>query len=74
MSVVISIRVPRRLKEEMDKLSDEVSWSEEIRRFIETRIREIKKRRALEKIDRIVESLPASPGASFEVRRDRDNR
>ncbi|MCI4436184.1 MAG: CopG family transcriptional regulator, partial [Ignisphaera sp.] len=38
---VICIRIPKELKEEMDKLRGVVNWSEEIRRFIEKRIEEI---------------------------------
>ncbi len=38
LSTVLSIRIPRRLKEEMDKLKDKVNWKKEIIRFIEERI------------------------------------
>ena len=38
MGTVISIRVPEELKREMDRLRDEVNWSEEIREFIKRRI------------------------------------
>jgi len=48
LSVVISVRVPRRLKEEMDKLGGDVNWSEEIRRFLEERVRELRRKRVLE--------------------------
>jgi len=32
--MMISIRMPEELKREMDRLRDEVNWSEEIREFI----------------------------------------
>jgi hypothetical protein len=37
MSVVYSIRIPRKLKEEMDKLRDVIDWRKEIIAFIEER-------------------------------------
>ncbi len=50
MSVVISVRIPRELKEKMDKLKH-INWSEEIRRAIkEIIIREEAKRRKKDEI------------------------
>jgi len=74
--VVISVRVPRRLKEEMDKLGGDVNWSEEIRRFLEERVRELRRKRVLEEARRVIERLPeASRGtAAGYVREDRDSR
>ena len=75
MSVVISVRVPRRLKEEMDKLSGYVNWSEEIRRFLEERVRELRRKRVLEEARRVIERLPEAPSgtAAGYVREDRDS-
>ena len=74
-SVVISVRVPRRLKEEMDKLRGYVDWGEEIRRFLERRVAEVKRRLAVEEARRVIEKLPEAPrGASASyVRGDRDS-
>ena len=76
MSVVISVRVPRRLKEEMDKLRGYVNWSEEIRRFIEERVRELRRKLVLEEARRVIERLPEAPRgtAAGYVREDRDSR
>jgi hypothetical protein len=38
MSVVYSIRIPRKLKEEMNKLRDVIDWRKEIIAFTEERI------------------------------------
>ena len=75
MSVVISVRVPRRLKEEMDKLRGYVNWSEEIRRFLEERVRELRRRRVLEEARRVIERIPEAPKgtAAGYVREDRDS-
>ncbi len=76
MSAVISIRVPKRLKNAMDELSGEVNWSEEIRRFLEKRVRELRKEKTLARVRSIIERLPEQPhgtAASY-VREDRDSR
>ena len=75
MSVVISVRVPKRLKEEMDRLGGYVNWSEEIRRFLEERVRELRRKRVLEEARRVIERLPeARRGtAAGYVREDRDS-
>ncbi|UXD21756.1 hypothetical protein IPA_07650 [Ignicoccus pacificus DSM 13166] len=74
MSVVISVRIPKKLKEEMDKL--DVVWSEEIRKFLEMRVNELKKKKKLEEVKRILQGLPESPKsvATTLVREDRDSR
>jgi len=75
LSVVISVRVPRRLKEEMDKLSGYVNWSEEIRKFLEERVKELRRKRVLEEARKVIESLPELPPgtAARYVREDRDS-
>jgi len=75
LSVVLSIRIPKRLEEEMDKLRGEINWAEEIRAYIEKRVRMYKKQKVIEEINRELEKLPESPrglGARL-VREDRDS-
>ncbi len=74
MSSVLSIRIPRKLKEEMDKLKDFVDWKKEITEFIEQRIKYYKKRLVLEEIQRELEKHPILPRGSVveSVREDRD--
>ncbi len=74
MSVVISVRIPKKLKEEMDKL--DVVWSEEIRKFLEMRVNELKKKKKLEEAKKIIQSIPESPKGVVTalVREDRDSR
>ena len=74
MSVVIGVRIPRKLKEELDKLG--INYSEEIRSFLEKRVREEKAKKIIleinefrKNIKRIDENL-----APKLVREDRDNR
>ncbi|NJE75918.1 hypothetical protein [Thermococcus sp. ES12] len=53
---VISVRVPDELKEKMKKY--DINWSEEIRRFIEQKIRDKEKAKLLDEIDSFLESVP----------------
>lgn len=75
MSTVISIRIPKRLKEQMDMLRDYVNWSEEVRRFLEKRVEEIRRIRVLEEARKVIEQLPEVPRgtATQYVRENRDS-
>ena len=75
MSVTISFRVPKELKRKMDELRDTVNWSEELRRYLERRIREYEQLKAIEEFEKVIESLPPSPEgtAAKYVREDRDS-
>ena len=59
----------------MDRLGGDINWSEEIRRFIEERVRELRRRRVLEEARRVIERLPETPRgtATRYVRGDRDS-
>ena len=74
MSVVFSIRIPRKLKEEMEELKDIIDWRNEIIAFIEERVRMYKRMKALQEITRMLEELPETPRgtAGRIVREDRD--
>ncbi|MCE4613013.1 MAG: CopG family transcriptional regulator [Desulfurococcales archaeon] len=50
MSVTLTVRIPRELKERMSRLG--VNWSEEIRRFLEKRVAQLEALQALEDIER----------------------
>jgi hypothetical protein len=75
MSTVYSFRIPRRLKEEMDKLRDVVDWRKEIVAFIEERVRMYKRQKALREVVEILKGLPETPkGTAVRlVREDRDS-
>ena len=76
MSEVVAFKVKREIKKKMDELKGEVNWPEELRRFVETKIREIEARRGKEKVRaRLREaswSVPRGTAASL-VRGDRDS-
>ncbi len=75
MGTVISIRVPEELKREMDRLRDEVNWSEEIREFIKRRIEEYRKKEIFDELVEYIKTLPEAPkGVAQElVRESRDS-
>jgi len=75
LSVIVSFRIPKELKKRMDRLRSIVNWSEEVRRFIENRVKEHEQLIAIEKLEKTIESIPPSPRgtATKYVREDRDS-
>ncbi len=75
LSVVVSFRIPKDLKKKMDKFRKYVNWSEELRKFIMNRIREIEQEIAIKELEEIIRKLPQSPKgtAAKYVREDRDS-
>jgi len=49
VSVVIGVRIPRRLKEELEELG--INYTEEIRQYLEQRVREERAKRLIERIE-----------------------
>lgn len=45
----------------MEALRGYVNWSEEIRRFVEQRVRELEQLKALQELEEFIESLPLFP-------------
>ena len=74
MSTVISVRVPRRLREELERLG--IDYAEEIRRYLERRVREERARRLRERLRRLHERIGRLEGnlAAEMVREDRESR
>ncbi len=75
MSVTVSFRIPKKLKEKMDALRGTINWSEEVRKFIERRIREYEQAKAIEELEKIIKRLPEVPRGIVTkyVREDRDS-
>ena len=73
-TAVISVSVPRRLKEELERLG--IDYAEEIRRFLEARVREERARRVRERLRRLHERLGYRDEdlAPTLIREDRDGR
>jgi len=76
VSVVVSFKVSRELKRKMDMYRDRVNWAEELRRFVEERIRELEAednlREVVEELRKASWSSPRGFAVSL-VREDRDS-
>ena len=70
MSTVVSFRIPRELKEKMRELGEFVNWSGEVRKFLEEKVKEYSRKKALREVRSVIESLPEVPKY---VREDRDS-
>ncbi|ABL78786.1 type II toxin-antitoxin system VapB family antitoxin [Thermofilum pendens] len=76
MSATVSFKVRREVKEKMLRYRDRVDWPEELRRFVEEKIREIEARENIERVVSELESIPAGVPRGFaaaSVREDRDS-
>lgn len=73
---VFSIKIRRDLKEKMERYRDKVNWAEEVRRFIEEKIRMLEAeenfRAILSELERVSWSVPKGFSAES-VREDRDS-
>ena len=69
----VSFRIPEDLKKKMKEVG--INWSEEVRKFIKARVREHKRKMALEEIDKMLENLPKTEKGTEKkyVREDRDS-
>jgi len=72
---VVSVRVPKELKKKMDLLKPNINWSEEIRKFIEEKIREWERLKVIEEVEDLIKTLPEVPRGTITsyVREDRDS-
>ncbi|RLE82494.1 MAG: CopG family transcriptional regulator [Thermoprotei archaeon] len=60
MSTVISIRIPKKLKDKMDKFN-EINWSELIRKFIEEKIAQLEPEETLKGIEEHLKEVSELP-------------
>ena len=74
MSTVISIRIPKDLKDKMEKF-DKINWSELIRRFIEEKITQLELEEALRIIEEHLKEIPELPRGTVArwIRSDRES-
>ncbi|AAB90641.1 type II toxin-antitoxin system VapB family antitoxin [Archaeoglobus fulgidus] len=70
---MVSFRIPPELKKRMKEI--DINWSEEIRKFIEAKSREYRKKKALEEINAMLSNLSGAEKGTAEkyVREDRDS-
>jgi predicted DNA-binding protein len=70
MSTTITIRIPRELKERMKENPQE--WSEEVRSFIEERVRNLELEKTLEEIGSRAEKGRVKIDSTILIREDRE--
>jgi len=74
MSAVVSFKVKREVKERMERFKDRVNWGEELRRFVEDRLREVEAEENLERVVSRLERVPGGVPKGFSVRSVREDR
>jgi hypothetical protein len=70
MSTTITIRIPRELKEKMKENPQE--WSEEVRSFIEEKVRNLELEKTLEEIGSRAEKRRVKIDSTILIREDRE--
>jgi len=71
---VVSFKVRREIKEKMERYKDRVNWTEELRRFVEDRIRRLEAEENIRKVIAILEKTPIEVPEGFAVRSMREDR
>lgn len=70
MSTTITIRIPRELKEKMKQ--NPAEWSEEVRNFIEERIKHLELLKTLQEIEPRAEKRQTKTDSTTLIREDRE--
>ncbi len=70
MSSTYTIRIPRELKEKMEKNPEE--WSVEIRNFLEERVKQIELMKTIQQIESRAEKRKTKTDSTILIREDRE--
>jgi hypothetical protein len=70
MSTTFTIRIPRELKEKMKE--NPAEWSEEVRNFIEQRVKQIELIKTLQEIESEAEKRQTKIDSTILIREDRE--
>jgi len=70
MSTTITIRIPRELKEKMDK--NPAQWSQEVRAFLEERIKQVEMLKTLQEIEKRADKRKTKIDSTVLIREDRE--
>ncbi|RLE57280.1 MAG: hypothetical protein DRJ40_02915 [Thermoprotei archaeon] len=60
-TVIFSVRIDRKLRELMEQFS-EIDWAEEVRKFLEERVRSLLREKILSEVDELREMLRQKVG------------
>lgn len=72
MSTTFTIRVPFHLKEKMKQ--NPIDWSEEVRSFIEERVKQLEMQKVLKEVESRAEKRKAKADSIMLIREDRECR
>ena len=72
MSDVISIRISKKLKQELEELG--IDYADKVRQYLEELVMRERRRKALEKIDALKKEIKGGRPFYEDIREDRDNR
>jgi len=70
MSTTFTLRIPRELKEKMEKNPEE--WSREIRVFLEERVKQIELVKTIQEIESRAEKRKTNTDSTILIREDRE--
>jgi hypothetical protein len=70
MSTTFTIRIPRELKEKMEKNPEE--WSQEIRNFLEERVKQIELIKKIQEIESRSDKRKINTDSTILIREDRE--
>lgn len=75
MSETISFKVPHQIKEKMKALSSRIKWSEELRRYVADKIKQLEREQAIKETRKLLKDIrPAPSGTSTRIlREDRES-
>jgi len=72
VSVTLTVRIPKELKERMSKFN--INWSEEIRRFLEERVAQLEALQLLDEIEKRAANRRVTSDSTKLIREDRWSR
>lgn len=72
MDAVITVRVSRELQTKMKKYKS--NWSQEVRAYIESRLKNLELREFLKKTEKTTKSMKVTSDSTLLIREDRDSR
>ena len=74
MSVTVSFKVKKEVKEKMELYKDVINWNEELRKFVEMKIKELESKKRFEEVLKKLEEGRWSVPEGFARRSVRDDR
>ncbi|AFA38982.1 transcriptional regulator, CopG family [Pyrobaculum oguniense TE7] len=72
MSVVIGVRIPKKLKEELEQLG--IDYAREIREYLQRRVKEEKAKKLAEALDKLIEQTIEKDYSTSWIREERESR